>query len=134
MGKLDVSFDPVKEVDFVNTYKAKGISQPITGTKDLRGRIVTAKEFEFMIKAEDGTELECDVIAIFPVNGRDYIALLPNKPVEGYEENEVFLYRYAELEGDDIDLGQIESDEEYEAVADAFDELLDEEEFNNIEE
>ena len=83
---------------------------------------------------EDGTELECDVIAIFPVNGRDYIALLPNKPVDGYEENEVFLYRYAELEDDDIDLSQIETDEEYEAVADAFDELLDEEEFNNIEE
>lgn len=57
MGKLDVSFDPAKEVDFVNTYKAQGISQPITGTKALRGRIVTAKEFEFMIKAEDGTEL-----------------------------------------------------------------------------
>ena len=57
MGKLDVSFDPAKEVDFVNTYKAKGISQPITGTKALRGRIVKAKEFEFMIKAADGTEL-----------------------------------------------------------------------------
>ncbi len=57
MGKLDVSFDPAKEVDFVNTYKAKGISQPITGRKELRGRIVKAKEFEFMIKAEDGTEL-----------------------------------------------------------------------------
>ncbi len=83
---------------------------------------------------EDGTELECDVIAIFPVGDRDYIALLPNKPVEGYEENEVFLYRYAELDGDDIELTQIETEEEYEAVADAFDELLDEEEFNNFEE
>lgn len=83
---------------------------------------------------EDGTELECDVIAIFPVDDRDYIALLPNKPVDGYEENEVFLYRYAELEGDDIELTQIDTEEEYEAVADAFDELLDEEEFNSFEE
>ncbi len=83
---------------------------------------------------EDGTELECDVIAIFPVDDRDYIALLPNKPVEGYEENEVFLYRYKELDGDDIELAQIETEEEYEAVADAFDELLDEEEFNSFEE
>ncbi|MBE5944080.1 MAG: DUF1292 domain-containing protein [Lachnospiraceae bacterium] len=81
---------------------------------------------------DDGTELECDVVAIFPVGNQDYIALLPNKPVEGYDENEVFLYRYAELEGDAIDLGQIESEEEYEAVADAFDELLDEEEFNEL--
>ena len=81
---------------------------------------------------EDGTELECDVIAIFPVNGQDYIALLPNKHVEGYEDDEVFLYRYKELEGEDIDLSQIESEDEYEAVADAFDELLDEEEFNEL--
>ncbi|MBO5426768.1 MAG: DUF1292 domain-containing protein [Lachnospiraceae bacterium] len=81
---------------------------------------------------DDGTELECDVVAIFPVGDRDYIALLPNKPVEGYDENEVFLYRYTELEGDNIDLAQIETEEEYEAVADAFDELLDEEEFNEL--
>lgn len=82
---------------------------------------------------EDGTELECDVIAIFPVGDKDYIALLPNKTVEDFDENEVFLYRYAELEGDEISLTQIESEEEYEAVADAFDELLDDEEFNELE-
>ena len=81
---------------------------------------------------EDGTELECDVVAIFPVDGKDYIALLPDKVIEGYEENEVFLYRYKELEGDDISLEPIDDEEEYEAVADAFDELLDEEEFNEL--
>ena len=81
---------------------------------------------------EDGTRLSCDIAAIFPVGERDYIALLPNKPVEGYDENEVFLYRFKELNGEDIDLSQIESEEEYEAVADAFDELLDEEEFNEM--
>ena len=82
---------------------------------------------------EDGTELECDVVAIFPVDGKDYIALLPDKVIDGYEENEVFLYRYTELEGDNINLEPIDNEEEYEAVADAFDELLDEEEFNEIE-
>ncbi len=81
---------------------------------------------------EDGTELECDVIAIFPVDGKQYIALLPDKVIDGYEENEVFLYRYEELEGEDINLTPIDSEDEYEAVADAFDELLDEEEFNEM--
>lgn len=81
---------------------------------------------------EDGTELECDVVAIFPVDGQDYIALLPDKVIDGYEENEVFLYRYKELEGDDISLEPIDNEDEYEAVADAFDELLDEEEFNEL--
>ncbi len=83
---------------------------------------------------EDGTELECDVVAIFPVDGKDYIALLPDKVIDGYEENEVFLYRYTELEGEDIKLEPIDDEEEYEAVADAFDELLDEEEFNELDE
>lgn len=83
---------------------------------------------------EDGTELSCDVIAIFPAGDRQYIALLPDKVVEGFEEDEVFLYRYTELEGDDIELGDIESEEEYELAADAFDELLDEEEFNELDE
>lgn len=98
---------------------------------------INNEEFEeatVSMTLEDGTELCCDVIAIFPVGDKQYIALLPDKAVEGYEENEVFLYRYTELEGDDIDLQPIDSDEEYEIVADAFDELLDEEEFNALEE
>lgn len=82
---------------------------------------------------EDGTELNCDVIAIFTVEDKQYIALLPDKIIEGYEEGEVFLYRYEELEGEDVNLTPIDDEEEYEAVADAFDELLDEEEFNNME-
>lgn len=82
---------------------------------------------------EDGTELSCDVIAIFPAGDRQYIALLPDKVIPGYEENEVFLYRYRELAGDDVELTPIEDEEEYEAAADAFDELLDEEEFNGLE-
>lgn len=81
---------------------------------------------------DDGTELLCDIVAIFPAGDREYIALLPDKVIDGYEENEVFLYRYKELEGEDIDLAQIESEEEYEIVADAFDQLLDEEEFNEL--
>lgn len=83
---------------------------------------------------EDGTELCCDVIAIFEAAGRQYIALLPDKIIEGYEEGEVFLYRYKSLGDEDIDLEPIDNEEEYEIVADAFDELLDEEEFNSTEE
>lgn len=90
------------------------------------------EEAKVSMTLDDGTELECDVVAIFPAGEREYIALLPDKLVDGYEEGEVFLYRYEELEGDDINLGQIESEEEYEIAADAFDQLLDEEEFNEL--
>ena len=65
-------------------------------------------------------------------DGTEFIALLPDKVIPGYEENEVFLYRYKELAGDDVELTPIDNEEEYEAAADAFDELLDEEEFNEL--
>lgn len=81
---------------------------------------------------DDDSELVCDVIATFPatVNGKEqmYIALLPENATP---ESEIFLYRFLE-DGEDIDLQNIEDDEEFEIVSDAFDELLDEEEFDEI--
>ena len=47
------------------------------------------------------------------------------------EDGEVYLYRYTEINGTP-DIQNIESDEEYEIVADAFDELLDTEEYDEI--
>lgn len=80
---------------------------------------------------DDGSELECAVLTIFPVEEQQYIALLPIEEIEG-EEGEVYLYRFHPLENGELELLNIESDEEYEKVADAFDEILDEEEFEEI--
>ncbi len=90
------------------------------------------EEDKVTLTLDDGSTVNCDVIAIFPVQGKDYIALLPDRVIDGYEEDDVFLYRYKELSGDDIELTPLDDDEEYEIVADAFDELLDEEEFNEL--
>lgn len=81
---------------------------------------------------DDGTEMECIVLTIFPVNGNEYIALLPVEEAESDEEGEVFLYRFKQLENEEIELLNIEDDDEYEAVADAFDQFLDDEEFQEI--
>lgn len=80
---------------------------------------------------DDGKELECAVLTIFPVGEKQYIALLPLESDEE-EEGEVFLYQFNQLENDEIELLNIEDDDEYEAVADAFDEILDEEEFDEM--
>ena len=85
-----------------------------------------AEEATVSMELEDGTKLECDVIAIFEVDEHQYIALLPDKVGDGYEENEVFLYRYDEGDGADVSLEPIDDEEEFERVADAFDEILDE--------
>lgn len=50
-------------------------------------------------------------------------------------DGEVWFYRYSENPkdpNDEPELGYIEDDEEYEAVADAFDEFLDAAEFDEI--
>ena len=80
---------------------------------------------------DDGSLLECVVLTIFEAgdDGREYIALMPQTDDEG---GEVYLYRYTETEDGQPDLTNIESDEEYEAVADAFDEILDEQEFREL--
>ena len=75
---------------------------------------------------DDGSTLECGIEAIFETQGREYIAL---SPLEESDEWEVYFYRYVEDENGEPGIENIEDDEEYEIVLDAFDELLDNEEF-----
>ena len=79
----------------------------------------------------DGSELECLVLTIFEAGDRDYIALLPMEGAEA-EEGEVYLYRYTEDADGNPSLDNIMDDDEYEIVADAFDELLDDQEFDEL--
>ena len=69
---------------------------------------------------DDGTEVECEILGTFEMNDINYIVLMPE------EDEEVLIYRYKE-EGDQISLEAIESDEEFETVSEAFDELFGEE-------
>jgi len=80
---------------------------------------------------DDGSVLECAVLTVFPAGDKEYIALLPLNENGQNEDGEVFLYRFTEENGEP-QLDNIEDDEEYEIVADAFDELLDSMEFDEI--
>ncbi len=83
------------------------------------------------LSLDDGTECECAIVRIFPAGDNNYIALLP---MEGpaADNDEVFLYRYSETEDGEPVLENIDTDEEYELVADAFDEELDAMEYEEI--
>ena len=82
---------------------------------------------------DEDKEVECDILARYQVKEQFYVALMPQTPVDGYEEGEYFIYRY-ESDGENVELSDIESDEEWEAAEDKFEELLDEEEFNSMNE
>lgn len=82
---------------------------------------------------DDGSVLECAILTIFPAEDKQYIALLPLNENGEAESSDVYLYRYEEEDGVPS-LSNIEDDEEYEIVADAFDEMLDEMEFDEMDE
>lgn len=89
------------------------------------------EEVTVTLTLDDGSQLECVVLTIFDAGEREYIALLPMDGQEA-EEGEVYLYRYSEDANGNPNLENIEDDEEYDIVADAFDELLDEQEYDEL--
>ena len=84
------------------------------------------------LSLDDGKELECEVITIFESNGKDYIALYPLDSSYQKTEGEVFIYRYFEDKDGNVDLQNIDSDDEFDMVSDAFDEYLDSCEYDEI--
>ena len=73
---------------------------------------------------EDDTEVECAILTVFPVDAKEYIALLPLDENGQNESGEVYLYTFARTESGDPMLSNIESDEEYAKAAVAFDTVL----------
>lgn len=84
------------------------------------------------LELENG-EVECSILTIFEAGGRDYIALMPlDADGNENEEGEVYLYRYAEDEQGLPQIDFIEDEEEYEIASDRFDELLDEQLYDEM--
>jgi uncharacterized protein YrzB (UPF0473 family) len=99
------------------------------------------EEMTVELELDDGTLVNCAVITILTVESKDYIALLPLKDGQSTqaalesEESEVWFYRYSENPEDpdeEPQMDYIEDDDEYEKVADAFDEYLDTCEFEEL--
>ena len=80
---------------------------------------------------EDDTVVDCEVIGIFEANDREYIAMVPTEG-EDADNGQVYIYRYSETEDEQPVLENIEDEEEFEIASDAFDELLDSMEFDEL--
>lgn len=93
------------------------------------------EEMTVELELDSGETVSCAIITILTVGQKDYIVLLPLDENGKNEDGEVWFYRYAE-DGNDPNaepsLSYIDNDEEYEIVADAFDEYLDTVEFDEI--
>ena len=73
---------------------------------------------------EDDTEVECAILTIFPVDGKEYIALLPLDEDGQNHDGEVYLYTFAHTAEGSPMLSNIEDDDEYNKAAIAFDTVL----------
>lgn len=93
------------------------------------------EEMTVDLELEDGTNVTCSIVTILEVEKKEYIVLLPLNENGENEDGEVWFYRYSENPDDpneEPELGYIDDDEEYEKVADAFDEFLDNSEFDEL--
>ncbi len=93
------------------------------------------EEMTVDITLENDEVITCAVITILEVEGKDYIVLLPLDEEGNNEDGEVWFYGYKENPDDpneEPELSYIDDDDEYEAVADAFDEYLDSCEFDEL--
>ena len=93
------------------------------------------EEMTVTLDLEDGSVVTCSIVTILPVRGKDYIVLLPLSEDGENHDGNVWFYGYHENENDpneEPELTYIEDDEEYEIVSDAFDEYLDNVEFDEI--
>ena len=97
-----------------DTREDKTIQIP-AGTGFMQGIFV-----EYGITVDDDTEVECAILTIFPVENKEYIALLPLDENGQNETGEVYLYSFSRTADGDPMLANIEDDEEYDAVANAF--------------
>lgn len=76
-----------------------------------------------VLEDEDGTEHSFVLGEVLTVEGKDYAVLLPIE--EDLEEGVIF--RIDGEDGNEMVLADIESDEEWQQVVDAYNEMLDEE-------
>ena len=81
---------------------------------------------------ENDEVVTCAILTLFEAAGQEYIALLPLNEDGDTEDGDVYLYRYVETADGEPELENIEDDAEYEIAADAFDEWMDTQEFEEL--
>lgn len=82
------------------------------------------------LEFDDGNDIECEIMGVFEVDGKEYIALLPDDGTD-----DVYLYGYQEAGEEEFEITDIVDDAEFEKVAAEFDritmgEIIDTEEEN----
>jgi uncharacterized protein YrzB (UPF0473 family) len=91
------------------------------------------EEITVTLELDDGTTVTCAVVTMITLEKQDYVVLLPlQENGDANAEGDIWFYRYHEDENQEPVLDFIEDDDEYERISDAFDEFLDNIEFDEM--
>ncbi len=85
--------------------------------KNVNEEVLDDEDF-ITLEFEDGKEVECEIMGIFDVEDKEYIALLPDDGTD-----DVYLYGYKEVSDEEFELIDILDDAEFDKVAEVFNEL-----------
>ena len=80
------------------------------------------------VEMEDGTSVDCEALAIFPVDGKQYIALID----KDNDDSDIWLYRFVPVGEEEFNIEDIESDGEFEKVEDAFNRMVEAAEIDTV--
>lgn len=114
--------------DIINTKIYSGGQLSWRAEEQQERKIIMAdKEYGFeetmvTLTDEDGQEKDFYVDEIYEVDGRLYAAVIPSD-VENVTE--YYVFRLIDLGNDDFEMEDIEEEAEYDAAADAYEEILD---------
>ena len=75
------------------------------------------------LEFDDGEAVECEIMGVFEVEGKEYIALIPQDGTD-----DVYIYGYKEMGDDEFELVDIDDDAEFEKAVKEFESLTVEEE------
>ena len=100
---------------------------------EMNTKIQNDEQITVDLELDGGKNVTCAVLIVLTVNEKDYIVLLPLDEKGQNNDGNVWFYRFIQKSKDaEPELEYIADDDEYEAVADAFDEYLDDVEFDEL--
>lgn len=75
------------------------------------------------LEFDDGDSVECEIVGVFDIEGKEYIALLPLD-----DTDDIYIYGYKEKADEAFELIDITDEAEFDKVAEAFEKLAYEDE------
>ena len=100
---------------------------------DMNTKIENGEQTTVEVELDEGKIVNCAIMIVLTVENKDYIVLLPLDEKGQNNDGNVWFYEFIKKNKDaEPELGYIADDGEYEAVADAFDEYLHTQEFDEI--